>query len=595
MSEQIGHIVELSDIEAVRTRYSMFLGSRGVTQLVNEIASNSIDEILANRCNRVDIFKKLEENGETAWYVHDYSINGIPLKTTSGEDGIISIATKLFSGGKYDNLLYKSGSAGANGVGVVVTCALSKEMTITTLAHNGKGDHIRYTFRNGEFVSKQLLHFSNPDPDKKIYSTEVKFIPDPKYFNSSNNQVDEEDIFRRLIIARSVLNNDAIITFNGTVVPNDYLERFKGENCVDMVSSSYQSKAGEYCNVDIALYDNFDSGKIFQGIVNTMESNEGTHKNVVQNLLKNMLLEIATKAKKTIQPTDIFIPIRINCVIQVKHIDFDEQVKSTFSNNKDELLPLIQPCIQNLIRNNKSFFDAVIEKAEEYRINLESSKQSRKGKVGKIIQVQGLRDCSCKDIERRSLYLVEGKSAAGAAIKARDANVDAILGLRGKVLNVLQATKSKIIANDVINGLTNALGYRLYGDIDPNKCRYSKIFIATDADVDGYHIACLLTFAFYTLFPELIKAGMIYVVLCPLYGAIINKQFIPIFDDETRQMYNNKGIVTRRFKGLGEMNASWLKASMFDPNQRRCIQLNYSDFDLNKLWKDEMGKLKYED
>ena len=331
MSDQIGYITELDDVSAVRTRYSMFIAARGVDQLIIETFSNGVDEILANRCNRVDVFKT-NENGEDCWCVNDFSTNGIPLKTDKGEDGIISVCTKLFSGGKYDNFLYKSAN-GANGCGMLIVNALSKRLTVTTLAHDNNNNHLRYHFKDGKFIAKELIHLKADNP-KNIYSTQVKFIPDPQYFKNGI-VINEDNILHCMKIARYIVGDDKVLTLNGKSIENTYMDEFKGDNCVDLITESYKDKkTEEQCHIDIALYDDFDSGKIFKGIINTLESNEGTHKNVVQNLIKNKLVELAEKNKKTIQPNDILVPIRINCALQLQHIDFQEQVKATLSNDK---------------------------------------------------------------------------------------------------------------------------------------------------------------------------------------------------------------------------------------------------------------------
>ena len=546
---QQGYITELSAIESVRKRASLFIGGNGVSQLLIEAVLNSIDEILAERNNKVNAFYNIIDNDNIEYICQDWSTNGIPLKTKNGQDGIISIATKLFSGGKYDSSLYFKGSGGTNGLGTLIINSLSKQLIITTLAHDGNNNHIRYTFKNGEFVDKKLIHLKSNDPNS-IYSTEVRFIPNKEYFESI--LVEDKKIVEVLKLARYIFNSDIQLIYKNQLIENTFLDDFKGENCINYIDSEYIDKiTKEYCKLGIALYDDFDSGKIFKGIVNSLSVDEGTHKNVAQNLLKNKLFEIAEKNKKHVQLNDLLVPIKILCTIQIKDSQYKEQIKGTLDADKNIISNLIEPVIDNLIKNNKEFFNNVINLAESYRVNLQSSKESKKNKIGKTVIVRGLRDCSSKDKSLRSLYLVEGNSAAGAALKARNPLYDAIIGLRGKILNVLTASKQKILECDVIKSIAGALGYKLYGEIDPDKCRYQYVYIMADADSDGRHIECLLTFDFYILFPQLIEAGMVYVILCPLYGCTVNKQFIPIYTDEERQKYNEQGIITRRFKGLG--------------------------------------------
>lgn len=596
MSDQ-AVIRELTDIQGIQLYPSLYIGpTEYCTHLVNELIVNCRDEIIAGHCDRMDIFTYTDNSGQ--WFVaRDYGGKGIP--TTSPEiegDALVKICSKLHSGGKFrddkHNGYYKDGSGGMYGIGLTAVNALSKYLIITTRANDENDNHWQYFFEDGQYKNRQLVKLKQ-DGFNPIYATEVRFIPSSKYFQ--NLTWDESLIKELLSVTRYGLPDNIQINFQGQPVPNTYLNDYFGQYN-EIIEGYYIDKTtGENCNIHIALYDDFDSGKEFKGMVNLLIANNGTHQNLCFNLLKNNLFAIAEKKKKHVQINDLLVPIKILCSLKIKKPQFDGQVKDKLDVRQDDIKYIIEPVINLLLKNNSLFFQKVIDKAEEYRINLESSKASKKSKLGKTIQVRGLRDCSSKNRNERSLYLVEGNSAAGSAIKARDARIHGILPLRGKLLNVIQATKSKILNNDVINSIANTLGYKLYGEVNPEKCRYSSIFITTDADNDGFHIACLLTFVFYTLFPELIKAGMLYVILCPLYGVTVNKQFIPIFDDITRQQYNNQGIVTRRFKGLGEMCANELKVSMFDINYRRCLQLKYSDFDLIKLWNEQMGKLTYEE
>lgn len=476
-------ITELDSLDAIRLRYSMFIASRGVNQLLLESIDNAIDEGLAGRNKYIDIFHQVDENNDITWYVRDKG-NGIPLKTNNDTDGIISIATKLYSGAKYDNELYK-GSTGLNGLGCVIINALSKRLTITTLAHDEGNNHWQYFFKDGKFITKQLVHLKGSN----IYSTEIRFVPDPARFETLN--IDENMIISRLHIARYILDDDVTIRFEGNEIENIYLDKFKGDNCADLISELYKSKStDEICKLNIALYDDFDSGKIFKGIVNTIECNEGTHKNVVQNLLKNKLVDLAEKNKKTIQPNDVFIPIRINCILQLVKTGFEEQVKSTLAVDKGPIVNLVEPLLDDMFKKNKDFFMKVIEKSEEYRINLESNKQARKGKNGKSVKCEGLYECISKNPEERSLYIVEGDSAGGSIVSARRPKYDAVLPLMGKLLNVVGTdkkivSKAEIVKNKVIATLATALGYKIFGDIDPKKCRYKNIFLVADADPDG--------------------------------------------------------------------------------------------------------------
>lgn len=593
-----GVIRELDSIEAVRERFSLFISNRGKSQLIIEVFSNGCDESLAGRNNFIDVFCKQDEHGDNVWHIRDFG-NGIPLLTDKGTDGIISVATKLYSGGKYDNEMYKN-SAGANGMGLCVTNSLSKRMTITTLAHDKDNNHWRYYFKEGRFITKQLVRLRTKD-GKLPFSTEVQFVIDDEYFESKGAaDIDEEVITHQMMLAKHIVGDSCTIRFNGKIIEDTYLDAFKGDNCIDFVSFGMQSRTSpEFCRIDIALYDDFDSGKIFKGIVNTLECSEGTHKNVVQTLLKNKLTELVEKNKKYVQQNDIFVPIRINCVLQLMHTDYQEQVKNTLAIARQGLVDLIEPVIDTLLKTNKDFFMRVLDKAEEYRVNLESNRKSKQGKRGKTVQVEGLFECSSRNPDERHLYLVEGKSAGGNLLKVRNPKTDSVLALRGKVLNVVGTDKKKvsnkeILSDTVVQSIATTLGYKIFGEVDPKKCRYRDIFIVSDADPDGRHICTLLITAFYTLFPELIAAGKLYIVLCPLFGAMKGKDFIPIFDLNTREEYSEKGYTVRRFKGLGEMSEFQLYQSAINGNFRRCLKVQYEDLDMKDIWCNKLGIMREE-
>ena len=591
-------IKELDSIDAVRQKYTMFISNRNRAQLVNEGVANACDEALAGYCDKIDVFCKINEDNERVWYIRDNG-RGIPLKTNNDTDGVISIATKLYSGGKYDNEIYKT-SSGTHGLGVILLNGLSKWLKITTLARNKDSDHVRYSFKDGKFELQKLIHLRTKDGSIP-FSTELQFVIDDEFFDSKDlPPIDESFIERELMLAKHVLQDRCTIFFNGEEIQDTYFQEFLGDNYVEVISGDTRNKkTEECCHIDISLYDDFDSGKCFKGIVNMLECNEGTHKNVVQTLLKNKLTELSEKNKKYIQSNDFFIPIRINCELQLSYTAFEEQVKNTLAVSRQDIINLIEPVIDNLLKNNKEFFNNLLDRAEEYRVNLESNKKSKQGKRGKTVQVKGLFECSSRNPKERNLYLVEGQSAGGSLLSARNPKTDSVLALQGKVLNVVGTDKKKVsqkerLSDMVIQAISTTLGYKIFGEIDISKCRYKNIFIVVDADVDGKHICCLLITMFYTLFPELIKAGMLYLVQCPLFGTKYNKTFIPIFDKKEYDEYSKKGCSITRYKGLGEMNSNELYQSAINPQFRRCLQLKYEDLDMKDIWCNKLGIMREE-
>lgn len=481
-------IKTLDGIEHIKTRPEMYIGDTTYsTHLTREIISNAEDECLAGRCNRINVFL-INDINERQWTVVQDFGGGIPLTSDElpGKDIPIEICCSTNTGGKFNNGDGNSSyiiSAGQNGLGLKTANALSNWLYLTTKTNRKEHEYYQYIFKEGKFIEKNTIEINDPNNQ---YSTEVKFLPNPKYFQYPYAIPDI--IQNELEIAHYGLGDDITLFFNGNQISNNYYEEFIGSNSIEYVSESIYNDNLEGCNITISLYDDFDSGKIFKGIVNLLSSSIGTHMNVCNSLLKNKLVEIAEKNKKLIQANDILVPIRILCNLKLIDARFDSQIKDKLAVRPNNLQPLIEPVIDKLIKNNKDFFNKVIDKAEEYRVNLQASKQSRKSKTtSKIVKVDGLSDCISNKSELCTLYLVEGESAGGTMKQCRNPEYDAVLGLMGKVLNVIadKSTKDKILMNKVVNCIANALGYKLYGDIDPNKCRYGKIMIVTDSDNDG--------------------------------------------------------------------------------------------------------------
>lgn len=240
-----GVIKELDSIEAVRQKYTMFISSKNRAQLVIEAIANACDEALAGFCSKIDVFCKKNESNESIWYIRDNG-RGIPLSTDNNTDGIISIATKLYSGGKYDNEIYKV-SAGVHGLGTLIINSLSKQLIITTLAKDKDNNHWRYFFKNGKFITKQLIKLRTSD-NSLPYSTEIQFIINDDFFdNKDAPPIDLSCIERELMFAKHILKDTCSIRFNGNFIIDSYYEEFKGNsnNFIELITSSYKNKTTE--------------------------------------------------------------------------------------------------------------------------------------------------------------------------------------------------------------------------------------------------------------------------------------------------------------------------------------------------------------
>lgn len=586
-----GQIQALEHIEAIRARPQMFVGEldAGCDQLLIELIDNSRDECLCGCSNKMEVFSEVDKDNNKWFVVRDWG-RGIPLTSTKmpGKDVPIEISTKLFSGGKFTSGLY-SFSSGLHGVGITLVNALSTKFQIITKGNDT--NYFQYLFENGKFIEKKASPpHSYDSSNPSFFSTEIRFTPDPKYFPILD--VNTNNIFHLLSIAKYGLEDSVKIFYENKEVLDTLLESFiKGSESV--VSDSFiHPKTKEECKIHIAFYNDFDSGKTFSGVVNLLDTNEGTHKAFFESILKDKLYEISQKTKKCVQPNDLLVPIKSLMILKIKNPAFPAQVKGKLATKREFLQPLIEPTVINLIKKNQDFFNQVIDAAEVYRVNLETTRTTKKASYGKVIKVSGLKDCSSRDRESCSVFLVEGLSAGSTFVKCRDSRTDAILALRGKLLNVIskKASKAKILENQVIMNIAMSLGYKPFAPIDPDKCRYGKIILTADADPDGSHICCLLINVFYQLFPELIKAGKVFIAKMPLYGTRIKNKFVPIFTDKDLELYKDK--VIQRFKGLGEMDADELYDSAINKETRRCYALQWKDFDMLKLWEEELGVLQ---
>lgn len=585
-----GQIKVLEHIQAVQKRPQMFIGETTTpTHLWIEAIDNARDECLSGHSNRLDVFTEDTKLGK-CYVVRDWG-RGIPITSTEVEGDVpIAIATKLYSGGKFESGLYDF-SSGLHGVGITVINALSDYLWIFIKTKTPM-HYLAYTFKDGQFIQKNEVKLTLPIED--CFSTEIRFIPSKRYFDSI--ECDNDQISQILNIARYGLDSKVSINFNHNPVQDTLVDNFKGENCAELISESYTDRrTGQYCKIDIALYEDFDSGKQFTGVVNLLSTNEGNHASICNNAIKNKLFDISQKGKNKyhLQQNDLLVPIRILCTLKIKEPRFPAQTKGKLVTNKDQLNPIILPAIENIIKKNPKFFDTVIQQAEAYRVNLQTSKTTRKSTIGKIVKVHGLKDCSSKDPKECSIFIVEGESAGTTLTKCRNPKYHAYLALRGKILNVIgsKATTAKILSNEVISNIAMALGYRLFQPVDAKKCRYGKIILLSDADFDGKHISVLLINVFYKMFPELIKAGMIYVAQPPLYGTWVKKKFVPIFTEEEKERYSLNGTLIQRFKGLGEMDPQELYYSAVDESTRKCLQLKWEDFSMEQLWEEKLGHL----
>ena len=603
-NEQYGaeSIRVLEGLEAVRTRPGMYIGSvstRGLNHLIYEIVDNSVDEHLAGFCDTIHV--TLEADGSCT-----VSDNGRGIPIGMHEKGVSAervVFTTLHAGGKFDNSAYKT-SGGLHGVGSSVVNALSEKLTVT-VTRDG------YVYEDRYSRGIPLLELENgllPVVGKaKGSGTSINFLPDPEIFEKTRFK--EDDVKSRLH-ETAYLNPGLTIFYRDlrgeepeeiTYHEPDGIAGFiralnkKKEAVTGIISFS---GAYEGINVEIALqYVNEFHENVLGFCNNIYNAEGGTHltgfKTIFTQVVNNYARTLGILKDKDTNFTGADIRNGMTAVISIKHPDprFEGQTKTKLD-NQDAAKAVSQIAGDEIVRyfdRNLDTLKAVIgcaEKAAKIRRAEEKAKTNMLTRQKFSSDSNGkLANCTSRDASKCEIFIVEGDSAGGSAKMARDRMYQAILPIRGKILNVEKASIDKILANAEIKTMINAFGCGFsegYGnDFDISKLRYDKIVIMADADVDGAHISTLLLTLFYRFMPELIYEGHIYVAMPPLYKVVPKRgegQYL--YDDNALAKYRktHRGDFTlQRYKGLGEMDAEQLWETTLDPARRRMKQVRIED------------------
>lgn len=466
-------IEQLTPIEQIRLRPGMWIGSaENPTTIFVEIIDNALDELFSGRTDKIEISTDINKY----FIVKDWG-HGIELTSSKMPncDVPVELVTKLFSGGKFfDSYGF---SSGMHGCGMVVVNAMCEQFILTTLYDDD--NYIRYYFDDGIFNKKEII-----PKHKQTFSTEIRFKPSSKYFESL--EYNEEIIKEKLYAANCCISDESLIIYNGERITDNTISNFMEGIEEDYIRCSESvNRSGEEVKLFLGL-TNTDNGKDFRGVVNLIPTNDGTHFRCATNVVKSMLFEIAQRKKMHIKtPEDILVPIKIALILKLKSPTFDSQTKNKLTSKKEIFETGITKCVYDIISKNGNFIESWLKRSEEYRIQIESNKSDKKHKVGKNIIVKGLFECMDHKSNDCDLFLLEGESAGGSLIKCRDPKKHAVLALRGKPLNVAVKSKAMILQNDVINSICAALGYKPFGKIDPDICRYNRIFFLADSDADG--------------------------------------------------------------------------------------------------------------
>jgi DNA gyrase subunit B len=606
-------ITVLKGLEAVRKRPGMYIGStgeNGLHHLVYEVVDNSIDEALAGHCDAISV----TIHADNSVTVADNG-RGIPvdLHPTEKKPAVEVALTMLHAGGKFDKNTYKV-SGGLHGVGVSVVNALSERLEVL-VDRDGQRYHMAFT--RGATVKKL-----NVLGKARGTGTIVRFKPDPDIFQVLEfNYTTLADRLRQL----AFLNKGISITIKDEREENPREEIFLAKGgliqFVEWLNRNKKpvhpkpiafSAVKDDVDVDCALqYEDGYNENTFTFVNNINTHEGGTHLTGFKSALTRTINEIARKRdflkKENFTLSGEDIREGLTCVLHVKvrEPQFEGQTKTKLGNSEVEgiVKQVINEHLGTWLEEHPPVARAIIEKAVSAARAREAARKARdlvrkKSGLENAVLPGKLADCSIDDPAHTELYLVEGDSAGGSAKQGRDRQFQAILPLRGKILNVEKARIDKILSNEEIRAIITAIGTGVREDFKLEDARYHKIILMTDADVDGAHIRTLLLTFFFRQMQELIEAGYVYIAQPPLYRVAKGKEEFyaytePERDEYAKRLSNGEGrgsLNIQRYKGLGEMNPPQLWATTMDPARRTILRVTMEDaVEASKLFDELMG------
>ncbi|MFH0930838.1 MAG: DNA topoisomerase (ATP-hydrolyzing) subunit B [Candidatus Zixiibacteriota bacterium] len=588
-------ITVLRGLEAVRKRPAMYIGdtsTRGLHHLVYEVVDNSIDEAMAGFCNTIKVC--INEDNSVA--VEDNG-RGIPvdMHPTQKKPALEVVMTMLHSGGKFDHQTYKV-SGGLHGVGVSVVNALS-EWCEVEVSRDGKIYFQRYEEGNTKTEVKVT-------GKSKGTGTRTTFKPDKKIFEKIDFSFDVISArLRDLAFLNKGLKIELKDEKSGKSATFEYeggiatFVEFLNENKEALHSKPiYFHKVRENVDVEIAIqYNDTYVENIFSYVNNIATIEGGTHLIGFKTALTRTINSYAQK-NNLIKNSDIALQGEdtregLTVVISVKIPDpqFEGQTKTKLGNSevKGVVESITGEGLAEFFEENPSIAKKVCEKSITAARSREAARKAReltrrKGALGGANLPGKLADCSMDNPEDCEIYIVEGDSAGGSAKQGRDRKFQAILPLRGKILNVEKAPFDKVLSNEEIRTMITAIGTGIGSDeFDISKARYNKVIIMTDADVDGSHIRTLILTFLYRYMKELIEQGYVYIAQPPLYRLKKGNSEMYAYSDEEKnrllQRLGSQGVGIQRYKGLGEMNPEQLWRTTMDPEKRTLLQVTLND------------------
>ena len=592
-------ITVLKGLEAVRKRPGMYIGStsaRGLHHLVYEVVDNSIDEAMAGFCSEISV--TIRKDGSV--HVTDDG-RGIPvdIHPEEGVPGVELAMTILHAGGKFDKDSYKV-SGGLHGVGVSVVNALSEWLEVEVVR-----DGQRYHQRYARGIKEKELETVGKAKGSGTY---VTFKPDPEIFTELEYNF---DTLNNRLREMAFLNKGLSITItddrDGTVEKHQYegglasfVEHVRGSRHPLHENVFYFEASREEADIELALQYDDGFSEHTHTFVNNINTHEGgAHLTGLKAALTRTINDYARrsnlfkKADESLSGDDV--REGLTCILSVKVMEpqFEGQTKTKLGNS--EVRGAVEAAINEhlgiFLDENPKAAKAIIEKSLSAARAREAARKARdlarkKSALESGVLPGKLADCSISDPSLCEIYLVEGDSAGGSAKQGRDRSFQAILPLKGKILNVERARIDKILSNEEIRAMITAIGAGIREDFDLEKARYHKIIIMTDADVDGAHIRTLLLTFFFRQMRDLIEVGYIYIAQPPLYRIAKGKKEFYAYSEEEREEYTKRlsngkeegdgparGVHIQRYKGLGEMNPDQLWRTTMDPEARTIYQV----------------------
>lgn len=598
----------LEGLEAVRKRPGMYIGGtsvRGLHHLIWEIIDNSVDERLAGYCDKITI--TLHDDGSCS--VEDNG-RGVPvdIHPKTGISTVETVYTVLHAGGKFGGSAYKV-SGGLHGVGASVVNALSKRMYVRVQT---KGGIYEVDFAKGGKPAYPLRRIGNTD----AHGTYVRFWPDPEIFESV---AFDDDTVVPHIRDYAFLNQGLFIHFIDERTGREHRFKYNEglQSFVQYLNRTrevlhskpiYLRHVTDVQEVEVAIqYNDSYSENIYSFANNIRTTEGGTHETGLKTALTRVINSYARKNKllketeDNLSGEDIREGMTAIIAVKLQNPQFEGQTKTKLGNSEMETLvaSVVAERLTDYLEENPSIAKRVIEKSISASRAREAARKARelvrRKSALEISSLPGkLTDCSSRDPAESELFLVEGDSAGGSAKQGRDRRTQAILPLKGKIINVEKARLDKILGHEEVRTIITALGAGVGDDFDPAKVKYHKVVIMTDADVDGSHIRTLLLTFFYRYMKPMIESGYVYIARPPLFLIKKGKQHYYAYSEEEKdEVIQRIGGVTdkpQRYKGLGEMNPEQLWETTMDPTKRTLFRVELDDaMEANEIFEILMG------